>query len=150
MREKVELWCESTFASVIVCDGEVRAVLSGGSPQSILMTFTEWKKTAHCVVYICLWVESLSAQVWSGRRWFFLKKRCFFFCLSHQNFGGGMRPPHNTMGPGMPGVNMWAFLNGRIYQSWALRLINKFSNNNLNGLVGTQGSGNWSAMAQSQ
>uniref|UniRef100_A0A8C4GN46 Single stranded DNA binding protein 3b n=1 Tax=Dicentrarchus labrax TaxID=13489 RepID=A0A8C4GN46_DICLA len=23
-----------------------------------------------------------------------------------QNFGGGMRPPHNTMGPGMPGVNM--------------------------------------------
>uniref|UniRef100_A0A8C2ZPE1 Single stranded DNA binding protein 3b n=1 Tax=Cyclopterus lumpus TaxID=8103 RepID=A0A8C2ZPE1_CYCLU len=24
-----------------------------------------------------------------------------------QNFGGGMRPPHNTMGPGMPGVNMW-------------------------------------------
>uniref|UniRef100_A0A3Q0S8D3 Single stranded DNA binding protein 3b n=1 Tax=Amphilophus citrinellus TaxID=61819 RepID=A0A3Q0S8D3_AMPCI len=22
------------------------------------------------------------------------------------NFGGGMRPPHNTMGPGMPGVNM--------------------------------------------
>uniref|UniRef100_A0A3Q4H5N4 Single stranded DNA binding protein 3b n=1 Tax=Neolamprologus brichardi TaxID=32507 RepID=A0A3Q4H5N4_NEOBR len=25
---------------------------------------------------------------------------------SQQNFGGGMRPPHNTMGPGMPGVNM--------------------------------------------
>uniref|UniRef100_A0A7N8YRQ6 Single stranded DNA binding protein 3b n=1 Tax=Mastacembelus armatus TaxID=205130 RepID=A0A7N8YRQ6_9TELE len=23
-----------------------------------------------------------------------------------QNFGGGMRPPHNTMGTGMPGVNM--------------------------------------------
>uniref|UniRef100_A0A3Q3CYQ3 Single stranded DNA binding protein 3b n=1 Tax=Haplochromis burtoni TaxID=8153 RepID=A0A3Q3CYQ3_HAPBU len=23
-----------------------------------------------------------------------------------QNFRGGMRPPHNTMGPGMPGVNM--------------------------------------------
>uniref|UniRef100_A0A8C5FHW2 Single stranded DNA binding protein 3b n=1 Tax=Gadus morhua TaxID=8049 RepID=A0A8C5FHW2_GADMO len=23
-----------------------------------------------------------------------------------QNFGGGMRPPHNAMGPGMPGVNM--------------------------------------------
>ncbi|XP_067270153.1 single-stranded DNA-binding protein 3b isoform X1 [Pseudorasbora parva] len=23
-----------------------------------------------------------------------------------QNFGGGMRPPHNSMGPGMPGVNM--------------------------------------------
>ncbi|XP_053178826.1 single-stranded DNA-binding protein 3b isoform X5 [Scomber japonicus] len=23
-----------------------------------------------------------------------------------QSFGGGMRPPHNTMGPGMPGVNM--------------------------------------------
>uniref|UniRef100_A0A8C6UFS8 Single stranded DNA binding protein 3b n=1 Tax=Neogobius melanostomus TaxID=47308 RepID=A0A8C6UFS8_9GOBI len=23
-----------------------------------------------------------------------------------QNFGGGMRPPHNNMGPGMPGVNM--------------------------------------------
>lgn len=30
------------------------------------------------------------------------------FCLFSQNFGGGMRPPHNTMGPGMPGVNMWA------------------------------------------
>uniref|UniRef100_A0A3B4FIL8 Single-stranded DNA-binding protein 3-like n=1 Tax=Pundamilia nyererei TaxID=303518 RepID=A0A3B4FIL8_9CICH len=28
------------------------------------------------------------------------------FCLFSQNFGGGMRPPHNTMGPGMPGVNM--------------------------------------------
>ncbi|XP_070764739.1 single-stranded DNA-binding protein 3b isoform X16 [Enoplosus armatus] len=28
------------------------------------------------------------------------------FWLSSQNFGGGMRPPHNTMGPGMPGVNM--------------------------------------------
>nr|XP_061790779.1 single-stranded DNA-binding protein 3-like isoform X17 [Nerophis lumbriciformis] len=26
--------------------------------------------------------------------------------MSCQNFGGGMRPPHNTMGPGMPGVNM--------------------------------------------
>uniref|UniRef100_A0A4W5M2W5 Single stranded DNA binding protein 3b n=1 Tax=Hucho hucho TaxID=62062 RepID=A0A4W5M2W5_9TELE len=26
--------------------------------------------------------------------------------LSLQNFGGGMRPPHNAMGPGMPGVNM--------------------------------------------
>ncbi|XP_071401530.1 single-stranded DNA-binding protein 3b isoform X18 [Centroberyx affinis] len=26
--------------------------------------------------------------------------------LSSQNFGGGMRPPHNAMGPGMPGVNM--------------------------------------------
>ncbi|XP_012677103.1 single-stranded DNA-binding protein 3b isoform X4 [Clupea harengus] len=24
----------------------------------------------------------------------------------HQNFGGGMRPPHNAMGPGMPGMNM--------------------------------------------
>uniref|UniRef100_A0A9J8DGE4 LisH domain-containing protein n=2 Tax=Cyprinus carpio TaxID=7962 RepID=A0A9J8DGE4_CYPCA len=23
-----------------------------------------------------------------------------------QSFGGGMRPPHNSMGPGMPGVNM--------------------------------------------
>ncbi|XP_063057557.1 single-stranded DNA-binding protein 3b isoform X2 [Engraulis encrasicolus] len=23
-----------------------------------------------------------------------------------QNFGGGMRPPHNAMGPGMPGMNM--------------------------------------------
>lgn len=31
-----------------------------------------------------------------------------FYLLSSQNFGGGMRPPHNTMGPGMPGVNMWA------------------------------------------
>lgn len=81
---------------------------------------------------------------------FFFFKKGGFFCLSHQNFGGGMRPPHNTMGPGMPGVNMWAFLNGRNYQSWALRLINTFSNNNLNDLVGTQGSGNWSAMAQSQ
>lgn len=41
-----------------------------------------------------------------------LKKKITFhrqfddFCLSSQNFGGGMRPPHNTMGPGMPGVNM--------------------------------------------
>jgi len=25
---------------------------------------------------------------------------------SPQSFGGGMRPPHNSMGPGMPGVNM--------------------------------------------
>uniref|UniRef100_A0A672I551 Single stranded DNA binding protein 3b n=1 Tax=Salarias fasciatus TaxID=181472 RepID=A0A672I551_SALFA len=28
------------------------------------------------------------------------------FWISCQNFGGGMRPPHNTMGPAMPGVNM--------------------------------------------
>ncbi|KAI2661799.1 Single-stranded DNA-binding protein 3 [Labeo rohita] len=26
--------------------------------------------------------------------------------MGPQSFGGGMRPPHNSMGPGMPGVNM--------------------------------------------
>lgn len=26
--------------------------------------------------------------------------------LSVQNYGGGMRPPLNSMGPGMPGMNM--------------------------------------------
>uniref|UniRef100_A0A3Q3KWP5 Single stranded DNA binding protein 3b n=1 Tax=Mastacembelus armatus TaxID=205130 RepID=A0A3Q3KWP5_9TELE len=32
---------------------------------------------------------------------------CFYdLWLPSQNFGGGMRPPHNTMGTGMPGVNM--------------------------------------------
>lgn len=76
-----------------------------------------------------------------------MKKGCFLFI--RQSFGG-MRPPHNTMGPGMPGVNMWAFLNMKNYKPLALQLINTFSNNNLNGLVGTQGSGNWSAVAQSQ
>uniref|UniRef100_A0AAQ4RVE2 Single stranded DNA binding protein 3b n=1 Tax=Gasterosteus aculeatus aculeatus TaxID=481459 RepID=A0AAQ4RVE2_GASAC len=29
-----------------------------------------------------------------------------FLLFVSQNFGGGMRPPHNSMGPGMPGVNM--------------------------------------------
>uniref|UniRef100_A0A672KWX7 Single-stranded DNA-binding protein 3-like n=1 Tax=Sinocyclocheilus grahami TaxID=75366 RepID=A0A672KWX7_SINGR len=27
-----------------------------------------------------------------------------------QSFGGGMRPPHNSMGPGMPGVNIYLFI----------------------------------------
>uniref|UniRef100_A0A3P9K0Q8 Single stranded DNA binding protein 4 n=1 Tax=Oryzias latipes TaxID=8090 RepID=A0A3P9K0Q8_ORYLA len=29
---------------------------------------------------------------------------CVLFCV--QNYGGGMRPPPNSMGPGMPGMNM--------------------------------------------
>lgn len=49
MHEKVELECKSTFASVIGCNGQIRAVLGGSSQQSeqsILMTFTEWEKNS--------------------------------------------------------------------------------------------------------
>lgn len=32
---------------------------------------------------------------------------CLSLSLSGQNYGGGMRPPPNSMGPGMPGMNMF-------------------------------------------
>uniref|UniRef100_A0AAY4BDX2 LisH domain-containing protein n=1 Tax=Denticeps clupeoides TaxID=299321 RepID=A0AAY4BDX2_9TELE len=49
-----------------------------------------------------------------------------------QNFGGGMRPPHNAVGPGMPGMNMgpgggrppWPNPNSNNNVSYSINILN--------------------------